>query len=122
MGAMADDESSPRRAYEDLPHQPSVEVTEKLRALLASRDEVVAARLRICIESLNDVGASRRPQIVLALRDQPERDDPRFFQVARVLTELLQPVAEALEGTVSLSTPAGRREFDRYGDIVFSRE
>jgi hypothetical protein len=119
---MADDASPPRRAYADPPSLPSADLVEGVAAVVASRDEVVQVRLRTCIDILDGTEISRRPQLAVLLRDQPEATEPAFRRLTRELAGPLDGVIRPHGGTVNFSFPAARRIFERCGYIVFARD
>ncbi len=81
---MADDEPSFRQIYEDPPAVPAADLVRNVAAIVAPREEVTQVRLRTCVEVLDGVELSRRPQIAVLFRDQPEPSDRGFRALARV--------------------------------------
>jgi hypothetical protein len=118
---MAGDGPLLRRVYEDPPAPPSADLVLGVRQVLAARDEVARARLRICIELLEGTEISRRPQVAVMLREQREPSDPGFRRLVRELVGPLESVVKPHDGTVILSMPAARKIFERHGITVFSR-
>jgi hypothetical protein len=77
---------------------------------------------RTSIETFDGEEISRRPQLAVLLRDQPEPADRAFRLLTCELVGPLEGVIRPHRGTVNFSFPAARQIFERCGYTVFSRD